>query len=142
MIKQSIMARLNPYLNVPGKCREMMEFYAASLDASLTLQTVADSPVASQLPAEYQQQVIHSVLEKGDLILMASDMSKHGSIVGNNVQLCVNCTSEEEINIYFNRLCVGGEINEPLQVMFWGGYFGALTDRYGIHWMFNFEPGK
>jgi len=21
--------------------------------------------------------------------------------------------------------------------MFWGGYFGSLTDRFGIHWMVN-----
>jgi PhnB protein len=21
--------------------------------------------------------------------------------------------------------------------MFWGGYFGSLTDRFGIRWMFN-----
>lgn len=136
------MAKLNPYLNIPGKCREMMEFYAASLEANLTLQTVADSPVAGQLPGNFQQQILHGVLEKGDLILMASDMSKHSSLIGNNVQLCVNCTSEEETQLYFNRLSAGGEINEPLQVMFWGGYFGALTDRYGIHWMFNYESGK
>jgi len=25
----------------------------------------------------------------------------------------------------------------PLQQMFWGGYFGSLVDRFGIHWMFN-----
>ena len=25
----------------------------------------------------------------------------------------------------------------PLEVKFWGGYFGTPTDRYGIHWMFN-----
>jgi PhnB protein len=25
----------------------------------------------------------------------------------------------------------------PLQEMFWGGYFGSLTDRFGIRWMVN-----
>jgi PhnB protein len=25
----------------------------------------------------------------------------------------------------------------PLQDMFWGAYFGSLTDRYGICWMVN-----
>ena len=25
----------------------------------------------------------------------------------------------------------------PLQEMFWGGYFGSITDQFGIRWMFN-----
>ena len=25
----------------------------------------------------------------------------------------------------------------PLQDMFWGAYFGSLTDQFGIHWMVN-----
>jgi PhnB protein len=25
----------------------------------------------------------------------------------------------------------------PLQEMFWGAYFGSLTDKYGINWMVN-----
>jgi len=25
----------------------------------------------------------------------------------------------------------------PLQQMFWGVYYGALTDRYGVPWMVN-----
>jgi PhnB protein len=24
-----------------------------------------------------------------------------------------------------------------LQVMFWGAYYGACTDKFGIMWMFN-----
>jgi len=133
------MGKLNPYLCMLGKCREMMVFYAACLDAQLTIQTVAESSVASQLPAKYQDQVMHSILEKGDIVIMASDMSKTSSVTGNNVQLCINCSSEEEINLYFTRLAAGGEVSDPLQEMFWGGLFGALTDRFGIYWMFNFE---
>jgi PhnB protein len=25
----------------------------------------------------------------------------------------------------------------PLKDMFWGSYFGSLTDKFGIKWMFN-----
>jgi PhnB protein len=25
----------------------------------------------------------------------------------------------------------------PLQGMFWGAFFGSLTDRFGIRWMLN-----
>ncbi|ULQ53093.1 VOC family protein [Flavihumibacter fluvii] len=133
------MARLNPYMSMPGKCREMMTFYAECLDAKVNFQTVAESPVACQMPAQYKDQILHSVLEKGELVIMASDMSKTASISGNTVQLCVNCTSVEEINGFFNKLREGGTVDEELQTMFWGGLFGALTDKFGVHWMFNYE---
>jgi PhnB protein len=37
----------------------------------------------------------------------------------------------------FNALAVGGLVEMPLQDMFWGAYFGSLTDNYGIRWMVN-----
>ena len=37
----------------------------------------------------------------------------------------------------FHALAAGGEIDMPLQNMFWGAYFGSLTDRFGIRWMVN-----
>jgi PhnB protein len=27
----------------------------------------------------------------------------------------------------------------PLEKMFWGAYFGTLTDRFGIQWMVNYN---
>jgi PhnB protein len=29
-----------------------------------------------------------------------------------------------------------------LQDMFWGAYFGMITDKFGIGWMFNYEHPK
>ena len=31
----------------------------------------------------------------------------------------------------------GGTADMPLQEMFWGDYFGNLTDQFGVQWMFN-----
>ena len=30
----------------------------------------------------------------------------------------------------------------PVQDMFWGARFGMLTDKFGVHWMFNYEKPK
>ncbi len=35
------------------------------------------------------------------------------------------------------RLSAGGNVEQALKEMFWGAYWGGLTDRIGIHWMFN-----
>jgi PhnB protein len=42
-----------------------------------------------------------------------------------------------ETDRLFNTLAEGGTVEMPLQEMFWGGYFGSLSDRFGIRWMFN-----
>ena len=41
-----------------------------------------------------------------------------------------------------NKLAEGGKITMPLEDTFWGAYFGMLTDKFGMHWMFNTEHKK
>jgi len=57
---------------------------------------------------------------------------------GNNVHLNLEPDTRAEADRLFNALAAGGEIDMPLQDMFWGAYFGSLTDRFGIRWMVNF----
>ena len=45
--------------------------------------------------------------------------------------------SKEEGKKLFDALSAGGNITMPLQDMFWGAYFGSLTDRFGVQWMLN-----
>ena len=42
-----------------------------------------------------------------------------------------------EADRLFKALGDGGKMDMPLQEMFWGGYFGSLSDKFGVHWMFN-----
>jgi len=37
----------------------------------------------------------------------------------------------------FTRLADGGQVTTPLGIQPWGDYFGKLTDRFGVQWMFN-----
>lgn len=137
--------QLNPYLNFNGTCREAMTFYHACLGGELMLQAVAESPAASHLPAANQNDIIHSALTVNEtLMFFASDVMGGHPTVGDNssVQLCLNCYSEEQINALFAKLGEGGTVTQPLEVMFWGGKFGALTDKFGKQWLFNFQAGE
>ena len=133
---------LSPYLNFNGRCREAMTFYQSCLGGELLLQAVAESPVASHLPAEDQNRIMHSMLTvDGQMLLLASDMmSTHPSVAdGDSMSLCLNCHSEEQIDTLFARLSEGGTVTQPLEVMFWGGKFGTLTDKFGKQWLFNYQ---
>ena len=133
------MTQINPYLNFNGQCREAMTFYKQCLGGELTLQTVGESPMAGQLPPEAKETIMHSTLIKEGLIIMASDMNRGNLVNGNTVSLCVNCSSADEIKMFFSNLSSGGKISDPLAEQFWGATYGALTDKYGKTWMFNYD---
>jgi PhnB protein len=133
------MTQIVAYLNFNGRTREAMSFYQQCLGGELVMQKISESPMAAQMPSEMGPRILHSSLIKDGLTIMASDMLGNKIEPGNNVMLCVNCSSDEEINLLFNGLAAGGSIQEPLHQSFWGATFGKLTDKFGVHWMFNFS---
>ena len=34
---------------------------------------------------------------------------------------------------------LGGRANHPLEVTYWGALFGDLTDKFGNHWLLDFD---
>ena len=133
------MTQINAYLNFNGKTREAMTFYQQCLGGELVMQKISESPMAAQMPSEMGPKILHSSLTKENLVLMASDMMGNAIINGNSISLCVNCSSSEEINDFFNNLSKDGKVHDPVQQSFWGATFGSLTDKFGITWMFNYS---
>ncbi len=83
-------------------------------------------------------------MESNGLVLMASDTnSKSGDVnFGSNITLNINTQDLETAQKYYAALANGGKETMPLQVTFWGAKFGMLTDKFGVHWMINFEQDK
>lgn len=134
------MTQIIAYLNFGGNCREAMSFYKESLGGELMLQPLEGSPAESKSPANMKNQIMHSSLVKDGLTLMASDMfGPEGIKQGNNMALLLNCSSEPEINLFFEKLSEGGKVLEPLRLEFWGAMFGYVEDRFGIRWMFTYQ---
>jgi PhnB protein len=131
------MTHINAYLNFNGKCREAMSFYHECLGGELTMQKVSESPMAAQLPSELSANILHSTLTRDGIVLMGSDMMGASLVSGNAISLCLNCSSDEEINEFFDKLSSGGNVKMPLHQTFWGATYGELTDRFGMNWMFN-----
>lgn len=137
------MSQINAYLTFNGNCRQAMDFYKEILDGELSMQTIGESPMADKMPAKMKDCILHSQLTKGDLILMGSDMvGAQGLIKGNSVTLMLTCSSEEEIKKYYKKLSAEGNATHPLENTFWGALFGGLTDKFGNHWLLNFEKNE
>ncbi|MBC6606149.1 VOC family protein [Hymenobacter sp. BT188] len=130
---------LNPYLSFDGNCREAMTFYQQCLGGELMIQEVAGSPAAEHMPANAQNGVLHASLTTGDIIIFGSDAGGQKITRGNTVSLSLNCSSEEEITTWFQKLAEGGNVTMPLDDTFWGAKFGMLTDRFGMDWLLNYD---
>ena len=119
-----------------------MTFYQGCLGGKLALQTVGESPMAGQMPAEAQKHILHAALTHDGTVLMGSDMTgPEGVKKGNAISLSLVCSSREEIESLFLNLSAGGKIAHPLKEEFFGIH-GNLTDKYGINWMFTYEKPK
>jgi len=117
-----------------------MEFYRDCIGGELSTQTMGDSPVSEQCPAGLRNSIVHAALIKGELVLMGTDMvGPDGYIRGNNVALCLDCSSVEEINVLYSKLSAKGKVLQPLGKSFLGDLFSCFTDKFGITWMLNYH---
>ncbi len=137
------MSTVNSYLTFNGNCREAMTFYQQCLGGELFFQTIGESPLSERMPKRVKDFIVHSTLTNGTLLLMGSDLvPETGLMRGNTVSLILNSGSEREIRICYKKLSAGGKATHPLQKNFWGAMFGGLTDKFGNHWLLNYDKNQ
>ena len=131
------------YLSFGGNCREALDFYRSVFGGEyVRIQTFGDGPPDMGVPDSDRGKIMHATLTVGDGVIMGSDVpSNFGPppVVGNNFSLTYPTQSREETDELFAKMSEGGKVTMPIQEMFWGAYFGACTDRFGINWQFNYE---
>lgn len=143
------MARTSTYLNFPGTTEEAFNFYRGVFGTEFPGPIVRMREVpcsGAPLSASEADKVMHVMLPiLGGHVLMGTDVpeSMPGRLVfGTNVSINLEPDSLEETERLFAALAAGGKVEMALQAMFWGGTFGSLTDRFGVQWMFNFQPAR
>lgn len=127
-------SKVNPYLAFKGNCKEAMEFYKSALGGELELMDFSGAPM--DVPEDYKSKIMHSKLEFGEAIIMASDTMPGTEInFGDNVSVAIAAESEEIGQKYFNNLSTDGKVLMPFADAFWGSKFGMLEDKFGVRWM-------
>lgn len=141
------MASINPYLIFNGNCEEAFLFYKSVFGGEFPYMgkfgemPPSDDSNSQPLPPEDANRIMHVSLPIGNTILMGSDSnSQSGDVaMGANVSISINTESREEADRLFNGLSAGGNPFMPMSDTFWGAYFGMFVDKFGIHWMVNFD---
>src|ERR1035438_10149983 len=137
------MTRLNSYLNFQGNAEEAFNLYKSVFGGEFTglmrFKDMADFPGKEKLSDADLNKVMHVALNIGDNMLMATDVLESlGQHLknGNVVTLSIHPDSKEEADRLYKELSQGGKPHQPMTDMFWG-YWGMLTDKFGIQWMVN-----
>ncbi|MEO7989992.1 MAG: VOC family protein [Chryseolinea sp.] len=140
------MTTVNPYLSFKGNCEEAFNFYKSIFGGDFQyVGRYKDAPVADQknFASEGADKIMHISLPISEqTILMGCDsMEAFGqtTLVGSNISLTITTDSKLKADQIFKGLSAGGKIKMEMNETFWGAYFGMFTDKYGIHWMINFE---
>jgi len=138
------MSKLTPYVRFnDGKCREAMNFYKSVFGGSVEFMVVGETPMADKMK-DSKDKIMHSKLENGDFVLLGADMMRDKAVIGDNVCIMVDCKNQKEVDDLFSKISKGGDVFMKPEKTFWGGYFGVVTDMYGVEWSFHFqmEPMK
>ncbi|MFD6179174.1 MULTISPECIES: VOC family protein [unclassified Isoptericola] len=138
------MVRLNPYLSFKNQAREALEFYRSVLGGELDISTFGGMPADSGMPIPDSDKdlVMHGQLETpSGLTLMAADSGSMMPYVAPTSGVTVALTGGPEDHDYvagaYAKLADGGSDAMPFDKAPWGDYYGQVTDRYGITWMFD-----
>jgi PhnB protein len=140
------MPRVTTYLNFVRNTEEAFNFYKSVFKTEFIgpIMRLGDGPPCEGQPplAEADRKLIMHVALPilGGHVLMGTDAPESMGFTlnqGNNIYLNLEPDTRADTDRLFAELGKGGKVESALQDMFWGAYWGCLTDKFGIRWMFN-----
>ena len=129
---------LSFHIDFNGQCKEAFEFYAEHLNGTIgTMLEFKDSPVAANVPKEWQHKIVHANIVIEGMELAGADVKpeQYQKPKGFNILLGVN--TESTVKSIFKQISVGGEVIFPPQKTFWSPCYAIVVDRFGVPWKFN-----
>ncbi|MFV0424094.1 MAG: VOC family protein [Bacilli bacterium] len=137
--------KVNVTLAFKGNCEEALNFYSKVFNKEIAvLSKFKDMPnVDSSVKESDLEKVIHSVLEINEHVaIMANDDIMNHSTSGTSAGISLNFDNTENLeeaeNIY-NMLTENGNVIMPFEKTFWGAYYGAIVDQFGVWWQINYQ---
>lgn len=132
--------QVSPYLSFKGDCEVAFKFYERCLGGEAgSLIRYAGSPMADQVPADWQDKIMHGSVTIGALELMGADVAPDGYEAPKGFSLSIQIASTVDAERIFSELASGGRVVMPLEKTFWAARFGMVVDRFGIPWLINCE---
>ena len=130
------MMKVQPYVFFDGKCEEALEFYKRAIGAKVNaLMRFGEAPDQSQIKPENKNKVMHSEIQVGDTVILASDGYCTGKPGFQGFSLTITVPTDAEAKRVFDAISEGGQVSMPLGKTFFASSFGVASDKYGVGWM-------
>ena len=131
------------YLTFKGDCEAAFGFYQQCLDGTLGgVFRYAGTPYADQVPADWQDKVMHASLTLGHQVLMGADVAPERYEAPKGFSLSLQMSRAADAERIYGQLSAGGTIKTPLEKTFWAERFGVVMDRFGVTWLINCDGSE
>jgi PhnB protein len=125
-------------LNFYGRTEEAVNFYCRTLEAEiLFMMRFRERPEAAQLKPGLEEKIFHTNFRIGSTEIRASDCGCENSSTKANFagfSLLLRVETPEKAERFFAALSDGGQIQMPLQKLFFAERYGIVIDRFGVSW--------
>ena len=123
------------YLFFTTTCEQALDFYT-QCGLGTVVEVLRHGAGSMPLKNEAMRgKIMHAKFEGPGVLFYASDNDDAEPMRGSAHILMTD--SRDQTNRLFERSGQGAKVTTPLAVQPWGDYFGKLTDRFGVQWMFN-----
>jgi PhnB protein len=144
------MSKTSTYLNFTRHTEEAFNFYKSIFGGEFSsINRFGEIPPMEgmpPLPDADKNLIMHMSLPiLGGHELMGTDAPESMGFkvnFGNNVYIMLQPDTRSETERLFKGLADGGKVEQELQDMFWGDYYGSLRDKFGVQWMFACSEKK
>ena len=132
--------QVNPYLSFNGQCEAAFKLYEQVFGGQLgDMFRYAGSPMAHQVPTDWEDKVMHGSVTVGGQVLMGGDVAPDRYEAPKGFSLSIHLKDASDAERIFRELSQDGNVVMPLEKTFWSEGFGMVIDRFGIPWMINCE---
>jgi PhnB protein len=129
---------LEPHITFNGQCEAAFKFYERCLGGKIvTMLRWGNSPMATEVPAEWHEKICHATLTLGEDVLAGADVPSEQYQRPTSFQLLLGLDEPVEAERVFQALADKGTVTMPMRETFWSARYGILTDQFGIPWEIN-----
>ena len=127
--------QLSNYLFFTTACEDALAFYA-ECGLGRVVEVLRHGENGMPASSETMRgKIMHAKFEGPGVLFYASDNDDAEPMRGSAHILMMR--DREQTRLLFERMAGGGKVTTPLGTQPWGDYYGKLTDRFGVQWMFN-----
>jgi PhnB protein len=129
--------RLDVYVNYRGSCEPAFQFYEQHLGGRITSRVRHRDQPNPNIPADWQEKILHARIEIGDTVLMGADIPNAEPM--RSAYLTLTVDREEDAERIYALLADGGDVFMKLAKTPFANRFAMLRDRFGTSWMLLHE---